>query len=283
MTAYYNENDPFAAQWLKNMIAENLITPGEVDDRSIRDVRPSDLGGFTINATFSPASADGPMQPDLLDGLMSGLCGREVVRAKAKAAQASGLAKTTRDTSGRRGSRLSKPADPLSSWESRLRERLQRIGSTECVLTWKTSATPCKRPLSRLVPSMRPTGETDFGLYATPATRDYRFPNALPLAERGGGKKGEQLPNQVAHKILGLWGSPKYSDYRPGLASRAMTSDRVNLNDQTHGAVQDGSWVPTGKPGGLNPAFVSWLMGFPPEWVSCAPSATLSCRKLRPK
>lgn len=36
--AYYNENDPFAAQWLRNLIAEGLITQGEVDERSIKDV-----------------------------------------------------------------------------------------------------------------------------------------------------------------------------------------------------------------------------------------------------
>lgn len=34
MTAYYNEFDPFAAQWLRNLIAERLIAPGIVDDRS---------------------------------------------------------------------------------------------------------------------------------------------------------------------------------------------------------------------------------------------------------
>lgn len=25
MTAYYNEHDPYAAEWLRNLIAENLI------------------------------------------------------------------------------------------------------------------------------------------------------------------------------------------------------------------------------------------------------------------
>jgi DNA (cytosine-5)-methyltransferase 1 len=47
MSAYYNENDPYAAQWLRNLIASGLIAPGEVDDRSIEDVRPDDLRGFT--------------------------------------------------------------------------------------------------------------------------------------------------------------------------------------------------------------------------------------------
>jgi len=45
--AYYNENDEFAAAWLRNLIKAGLIADGEVDTRSIVDVRPSDLAGFT--------------------------------------------------------------------------------------------------------------------------------------------------------------------------------------------------------------------------------------------
>ena len=47
MTAYYNEFDPYAAQWLRNLIAAGHIADGVVDERSIEDVRPSDLKGFT--------------------------------------------------------------------------------------------------------------------------------------------------------------------------------------------------------------------------------------------
>ncbi|UXC34821.1 DNA cytosine methyltransferase [Cupriavidus gilardii] len=47
MTAYYNEIDPYAAQWLRNLIAAGHIAPGDVDTRDIRDVRPSDLRGYT--------------------------------------------------------------------------------------------------------------------------------------------------------------------------------------------------------------------------------------------
>lgn len=45
--AYYNEIDPYAAQWLRNLITRGLIAPGEVDERSIEDVVPADLAGFT--------------------------------------------------------------------------------------------------------------------------------------------------------------------------------------------------------------------------------------------
>lgn len=45
--AYYNEIDPFAAQWLRELIKKGLIAPGFVDERSIEDVRPDELMGYT--------------------------------------------------------------------------------------------------------------------------------------------------------------------------------------------------------------------------------------------
>lgn len=45
--AYYNEIDPYAADWLENLIRAGHIAPGVVDRRSIVDVAPSDLAGFT--------------------------------------------------------------------------------------------------------------------------------------------------------------------------------------------------------------------------------------------
>ncbi|MGG2141303.1 DNA cytosine methyltransferase [Symbiopectobacterium sp. RP] len=44
---YYNEIDPYAAQWLRNLIAAGHIAPGDVDERSIEDVTPDDLQNYT--------------------------------------------------------------------------------------------------------------------------------------------------------------------------------------------------------------------------------------------
>ena len=46
MTAYYNENDPYAAQWLRNLIAAGHIAEGVVDDRSIAEVTGAELAAF---------------------------------------------------------------------------------------------------------------------------------------------------------------------------------------------------------------------------------------------
>lgn len=47
MAAYYNEIDPYAAQWLRNLISAGHIAPGDVDERSIVDVQPDDLKNYT--------------------------------------------------------------------------------------------------------------------------------------------------------------------------------------------------------------------------------------------
>lgn len=47
MTAFYNEIDPFAAQWLRNLIAAGHIASGVVDERDIRDISPDELTHYT--------------------------------------------------------------------------------------------------------------------------------------------------------------------------------------------------------------------------------------------
>jgi DNA (cytosine-5)-methyltransferase 1 len=46
MAAYYNEIDPKAAAWLRELVKAGLIADGEVDTRSIVDVHHDDLRGF---------------------------------------------------------------------------------------------------------------------------------------------------------------------------------------------------------------------------------------------
>lgn len=44
---YYNEFDEDIAKWLKELIAEGVLPKGDVDTRSIVEVKPSDLRGYT--------------------------------------------------------------------------------------------------------------------------------------------------------------------------------------------------------------------------------------------
>lgn len=45
--AYYNEIDPAAVAVLRELVDRGVLAPGDVDDRSIKEVRPSDLSGYT--------------------------------------------------------------------------------------------------------------------------------------------------------------------------------------------------------------------------------------------
>ena len=51
--AYYNEFDPFAAEWLRRLILFGHIAPGDVDERSIEDVNPDDLRGYDQHHFFA--------------------------------------------------------------------------------------------------------------------------------------------------------------------------------------------------------------------------------------
>ena len=83
--------------------------------------------------------------------------------------------------------------------------------------------------------------------WALPATRDYRTPNHATYQQRGGGAKGEQLQNQVAHTI-------------PGASLNGSNALMANSG-------------PSPQPRGLlNPKFSAWLQAIPPEWNDLAPA-----------
>ena len=53
MSAYYNEIDPYAAAWLRNLIEAGHLPAGDVDERSIVDVRGDDLRGYDAVHLFA--------------------------------------------------------------------------------------------------------------------------------------------------------------------------------------------------------------------------------------
>jgi DNA (cytosine-5)-methyltransferase 1 len=45
-SVYYNEHDPAACEWLRELMKKGMIPEGEIDERSIADVQADDLGGY---------------------------------------------------------------------------------------------------------------------------------------------------------------------------------------------------------------------------------------------
>lgn len=50
---FYNDNDPFVCEWARNLVKAGLVPRGDVDERSIREVQPSDLRRYVQCHFFS--------------------------------------------------------------------------------------------------------------------------------------------------------------------------------------------------------------------------------------
>jgi hypothetical protein len=221
----------------------------------------------TTNATSSPASADGAEPSDLPGGQIVDLFGQAVAPVNRSAPQVAAKALPMTGTYGRIGSVSSASERLQSSLESRLRERLGTSGLTPLPMTWRRMRTPRGRLYSRLALSGRHTSETDFGLLPTPAAQSYGT-NIGGAAGRTG-KVRPSLEHMARHN---LWPTPAHRDYRyPNAKSY-----------EEPGGGKKGEQLPNAVGGALSPTWVAWLMGYPEEWVSCAPSATPSSRKSRP-
>lgn len=174
------------------------------------------------SATFSPGLVGGPLLPVLLDGLKIEKSGPRPVPASRSRSQGKGPELLMRGTYGPTFSASPVPDGPLSSWENRLRQRLAKIGSSECDLTWKASAMSDGELLSRLVPSTPRTVEIDSGLlleaayWVTPTTLDHKDTPGMSLVRPDGRSRVDQLPRQVAAALTsGLWPTPLVGSTNP--------------------------------------------------------------------
>ena len=253
------------------------------------------LPGMT-EPTSSPALAAGTTRSSLPGGPLTGLSGQGAAPASHSAAQAKGLGPMTPGTSGLISPGSSASAALQSFLANKLHHLLDVNGSPECVLTWKEWAMQSGPSICALRASARRTSASaSIGLepFATPCQRDHKYPNLKTYEERGSGKKGEQLNNQVMG-ALSPYSTPRTMDVseeswdtKQARNAKHLAAGKMKgvggqtLPMQAHGAAMTSSTSAMGKRGVLNPALSRWLMGLPQEWDACAVTAMPSSRKSR--
>ena len=258
-----------------------------------------------FNVIFSRDSVAGATPCALPDGPRIDLFGRAVAPASLSAPLVPGGALPTSAISGLSGSTLSASADLTLSLVNRLKQRLTTDGSTLFNLTWKEKVTPAGRLVCRLAASGHRTSDSDSGSWPTTLASDSRgsagvgkreLPNAVKWIgwpttstrdHKGGYRGGRMRDGKISTDTLDVaaqlaaWQTPKATEV---IRSEEFLRGRTSLSPLeclTSGRTVIGSPAETENTGQLNPAHSRWLMGLPPEWDACAPTATPSSRKQR--
>ena len=225
----------------------------------------------TARSTSSPASAAGRSPSGSRAGPTTAPSGRVPARVSRFRAPGPARGTPTAATSGPTSTASSPSVALQSSLENRLHRRLAGTGSPLYGLTWKRWDMPAGPPICALRASVRPTSASGCTGWHT------------PLASNG--KLGRTAWLDLARQAeLAGWPTPMAGSPGTDRYNEAGNTDssRLTVALASPGPTPCSSDVPTGSNGRhptLNPGFSRWLMGFPPGWDACAPTATRSSRR----
>ena len=258
------------------------------------------------NATFSQAEDFGQLPLAWLDGTAIAPSGPPVVRASRSRSRAKEPVPMTLGICGPTSFASSVPEGPLSLWESKLRERLAMVGSTESALIWREKDTPAGASISRLAPWTPPISDSgstgaqwptpkaaaagpDFAKMTRSATglSLQTVMAAVPRAEEAGEwARSSPEASRPSAATVSPWVTPTVAERGRNPETLAKCADfrKRNANQKSvplylgeqmaeteaGGPTTDGLPATTARRGAPNPAFPCWLMGFPAEWVSGA-------------
>ena len=303
--AYYNEIDPFAAQWLRNLIAAGHIAPGDVDERSILDVRADDLRGyrqchfFAGIGVWSYALRQAGWSDD--EEVWTGSCTCQPFSDAGRGGRSMMSA-----ICGPRSSTSSASAALSLSLASRLQAVSDLLGSMLYTLTWKARRTPSGRSIPALRASEAQTSASGFTGWPTPDAGAFGIGDSR-WKERRAEIKAKRMNGNGFGLTLGMaatlsgWPTPLVPNGGRSISTKKMDATGRTEDGKKHtaslehaakfsngparltasGELLTGSAARMESGGLLNPAHSRWLQGLPHVWDDCAPSETRSTRKSR--